>query len=186
MNTHFYKNLVIQIFNDPTYEYGSSDNKSNYSKIYSNCEEHYQPSSKHGVKIYCNEEEINDCIILGTGGGTGISSNSSLIDSDQLLICCADTVFCLKLPSLDLIWSIQADQATCFQIHKLQDDFIIHGEILVTRISKDGLIKWQFGGSDIFVSFDGDEAFKLNTDHIALTDFCNVKYKVDFNGKAIN
>jgi hypothetical protein len=86
---------------------------------------------------------------------------------------------------LELKWATQSDPATCFGIYKLQDDYIVHGEIEISRLDKEGNIKWQFGGSDIFVTFDADDAFKLNADHIALTDFYRIKYKIDFNGKII-
>lgn len=42
----------------------------------------------------------------------------------------------------------------------------------------------NFGGSDIFVSLE-EESFILNVDHIALTDFCKTKYRIDFDGKVL-
>ena len=74
---------------------------------------------------------------------------------------------------------------TCFQIFKRQDDYIIHGELQVVRLDKDGNIKWRFGGTDIFVSIDNDEEFKIESDGILLTDFSKTKYKIDFDGKLI-
>lgn len=185
MNTHSYQNLVIEVFDDPTYQPASGDNTFTYSKQYSSVSEAYQPTSKHGIKIYHEGKKCSSCIILGGGGGTGIHDNSSLVADRQLLVCCTDNIFCLSLPDLDLKWKIQADEATCFQIYNLQEDYIIHGEFEISRIDKDGNIKWQYSGSDIFVTPDGAEAFTLNSDHIVLTDFNKAKYKVDFNGKTI-
>lgn len=185
MNTHSYQNLVIEVFDDPTYQSASTDNKSNYSKHYSSVDEDYQPISKHGIKIYQEGKERNSCVILGAGGATGIYNNSSVVAADQLLICCADNIFCLSLPDLNLEWNIQADPATCFQIYNLHEDYIVHGELTISRIDKNGNIKWQYGGSDIFVTLDNEDAFALNSDHIALTDFNKAKYKVDFNGQTI-
>lgn len=185
MNKHIYKDLVIEVYDDPTYKAGSSDNNSNYLKQHFGNNGNEYPTSKYGVKIHQAEEETNNCIVIGSGGATGIYPNSSIIDNDLLLICCCDTIFCLILPGLKLKWATKSDQATCFGIYKLQDDYIIHGEIEISRLDREGNIKWQFGGSDIFVSFDSDGAFKLNSDHIALTDFYKTKYKIDFNGKPI-
>ena len=126
---------------------------------------------------------MNSCIIIGSGGATVVHQNSSLVDDCQLVICCCDTIFGLTLPGLELKWQTQADQSTCFEIHKLCEDYIVHGELLISRLDREGNIKWQFGGSDIFLSFDNDEAFKLYADHIALTDFKNTTYKIDFDGK---
>ena len=55
----------------------------------------------------------------------------------------------------------------------------------ITRLDKQGNIKWKFGGADIFVSFDNEKAFKLKTDHIELTDFYNMKYLINFEGNSI-
>ena len=177
MNRHEYLDLKIEIYDDPTYKVDSADNKFNYSKHYFGDGAQDYPTSKHAIKIFRNEEEINNCIIIGSGGSTEVNKNSSLLDNDQLVLCCCDTIFCLSLPDLNLKWKTQADQATCFQIMKLQDDYIVHGELHITRLDKDGKIKWQFGGADIFVSIEGEEEFKLEKGHIMLSDFCNTKYK---------
>ncbi|TKC64057.1 hypothetical protein FBD94_06870 [Pedobacter hiemivivus] len=95
MNTHSYQNLVIEVFDDPTFQASSTDNKFNYSKHYSSVDQGHRPTSKDGVKIYQNGKEKNSCIILGNGGDTGIYNNSSVIAADQLLVCCADNIFCL-------------------------------------------------------------------------------------------
>ncbi|MGN6195819.1 MAG: hypothetical protein ACTHOB_12835 [Ginsengibacter sp.] len=132
-----------------------------------------------------DDQVINNCIIIASGGATGVLQNSSLLDNERLLICCCDTVFCLTLPDLDLKWKTQADQATCFEIFKQQDDYIVHGELQVTKLDKDGSKKWEFGGADIFVSIDEEEPFIIESDGILLTDFYKTKYKIDFNGKLL-
>ena len=185
MNNYKYKDLTVEVINEPTYKFGSSDNHFNYSKHYFGDGAAEYPTSKHGIKIYQNGQIIDSCIIIGSGGATGINKNSSLIDNNQILLCCCDTIFCLTLPNLELKWKTQADQATCFQIFQQQDDYIIHGELQVTKLDKDGNQKWEFGGADIFVSIDNEEEFKLETDGILLTDFAKTKYKIDFDGKLV-
>lgn len=185
MNRYQYKDLRIEVLDEPTFKVGSADNNFNYSKSYFGNDAEEFPTSKHGVKIFQDDVQINNCILIAFGGATGIYQNSSLVDNDHLLICCCDTIFGLTLPGLKLRWKTQCDQATCFEIYKQQDDFIIHGELQITKLNKDGQIKWEFGGSDIFVSIDNEEAFKLEDDGILLTDFAGVKYKIDFNGKLI-
>ena len=180
-----FKKLTIEVLDEPSYKYDSTDNIFNYSKNHIGAGAQAYPTSKHGVKIYRDDQIINSCIIIGSGGATGVHQNSSLVDNDQFLICCCDTIFCLSLSDLELKWKTQADQATCFEIFKFQSDYIVHGEIEISRLDKDGNIKWQFGGSDIFVSIDNGDAFTLKADHIALKDFNNIKYKIDFDGKII-
>jgi outer membrane protein assembly factor BamB len=185
MNRHQYKNLTIEVIDEPTYKFGSTDNNFNFSKHYFGDGATEYLSSKHGIKIYQDGQIIESCIIIGSGGATDVHQNSSLLDKDQLIICCSDTIFCLTLPDLELKWKTQTDQVTCFQIFKKQDDYIIHGELQVVKLDKDGKIKWEFGGADIFVSIDNEEEFKIENDGILLTDFAKTKYKIDFEGKLI-
>jgi len=185
MNRYQYKDLIIEVLDEPTFKFSSTDNNFNYSKHYFGDGATEYPTSKHGIKIYQDDQIIDNCIIIGSGGATGIQSKSSLLDDDKLLICCCNTIFCLTLPDLELKWKTQADQGTCFQIFKQQDNYIIHGEIQVTKLDKDGNIKWEFGGADIFVSIDNEEEFKVEKDGILLTDFAKKKYKIDFDGKLI-
>lgn len=184
MNRYQYENLIIEVLDEPTYKFGSADNNFNYAKHHFGDGGQESPTSKHGIRIFQIDQEISNCIIIGSGGATGVHQNSSLVDNDQLLICCCDTVFCLTLPCLDLQWKTQADQATCFQIFKQEGNYIIHGEIQITKLGKDGQIKWEFGGADIFVSID-DGGFTLESDGILLVDFAKTKYKIDFAGKLL-
>jgi outer membrane protein assembly factor BamB len=184
MNQYQYKDLTIEVLDEPTYKYGSADNNFNYSKHQFGDGAQEYPTSKHGIKLLREDQIIDSCIIIGSGGATGVHQYSSLLDNDQLVICCCDTVFCLALPDFKLKWKTQADQATCFQLFKLQDNYLVHGELQITSLDKDGKIIWKFGGNDIFVSID-EEEFKLTDDHIMLTDFGKKKYKLDFDGKLI-
>ena len=185
MNRYQFNEFRIEVCDEPTYKVESTDNNFIYSKHYfGNGGEEY-PTSKHGIKIFNDENEISSCIIIGSGGATGIYGNSSLINHDQLVICCCDTVFCLTVPNLSLKWKTQADQSTCFQVFKKEEDYIVHGEMQVTKLNKEGLKIWEFGGADIFVSIDNEEEFKLEDDGILLTDFAKTKYKIDYNGKLL-
>lgn len=175
-----FKNLTIEIFDDSTYSYGSTDNKFNYLKHYFGDGGEEYPVSKHAVKIFDNDKEINSCIVIGSAGATGIHKNSALIDNDKLIICCRDTIFCLTLAELNLHWQTKMDNATSFQVFKLENDYLVHGELEISRVDNERKIKWQFGGADIFVTIEGQEEFEFNTDHLMLTDFCNTKYKIDF------
>ncbi len=185
MNRYQYKNLIIEILDVPNHRFDSTDNNFCYSKYYFADGAKEYPTSKHGIRIYREDRVINSCIVIGSGGATGIHKNSALLDADQLLLCCADTIFCLMLPDLDLKWKTKADQATCFQIFKYEDDYLIHGELQVSKLDSNGEIKWEFSGADIFVSIDNEEEFRIENDGILLTDFEGTKYKIDFNGRLI-
>jgi hypothetical protein len=185
MNSYQYNDLTVEVINEPNYTFGSADNNFNYSKHYFGDRGTEYPTSKHGVRIYQGDQIVDNCIVIGSGGATGVHKNSSLLDNNQLLLCCCDTIFCLTLPDLNLKWKAKADQATCFQIFQQKDEYIIHGELQVTKLDRDGNQKWEFGGADIFVSIDNEEEFKLEPDGILLTDSGKTKYKIDFDGRLI-
>lgn len=185
MSRYEYKDLIIEVTNESTYKFSSTDNNFNYLNHYFSDRVNECSTSKLGIKIYQDDQLIDSCLIIGSGGATGIHQNSSLLDKDQLIICCCDTIFCLTLPDVELKWKTQADRATCFQIFKHQDDYIIHGELQVAKLDRDGKIKWEFSGADIFVSIDNEGEFKIEDDGILLTDFAKTKYKIDFDGKLI-
>ncbi len=185
-NRYQYKNLIIEVSNEPNYRFDSNDDNFCYSKHYSADGVKEYPTSKHGIKIYCENQVIDSCIVIGSGGATGIHKNSALFDGDQLLLCCCNTIFCLTLPTFELKWKTQADEATCFQIYKYQDDYLIHGELQISRLDRNGNIKWEFSGADIFVSIDNEEEFIIKNDGILLTDFTGKKYKINFDGKVLN
>jgi hypothetical protein len=184
MNIYEYKGLTIEVSDDAMYQVDSADNKFKYSKHYFNDGAQDYPVSKHSIKIFKDDELLNDCIVIGSGGTTGIHAESSLINDDEILLCCCDTIICLSLLDLEVKWSTKSDEATCFGIYNLNEHYIVHGEIAISKLDKSGNKIWQFGGSDIFVSFD-DDAFKLNIDNIELKDFYGVKYKIDFDGNVI-
>jgi len=180
-----YKDLIIEVLNEPTFRIDSVDNLFDYERRYLAYDDLKYPSSYHGIKIIKDKKAIKSCIVIGSDGQTGISEKSFLIDNDQLLICCSNTLFCLALPDLDLKWKTKADPITCFQIFKLQDYYITHGELMITKVDKNGIVNWEFGGADIFVSTDAEEGLVIENDGILVTDFSKTKYKIDFDGKLL-
>lgn len=183
MIKHHFENLNIEVYDVPAF-YTVPDNPYPYSLYYYSNECQDSQGSMHGVRIYNSGVEVNSCLLIGTVGTT-VHQTSVLFDDDLMLICCGDALFCLGLPDLDLKWQTQVDFVACFQIFKLEQDYLVHGEIEVSRIDKDGEIKWNFSGADIFVVLDNTEAIALQSDHIFLTDFEKNTYKIDFNGSVM-
>jgi outer membrane protein assembly factor BamB len=185
MNRYTYKGLIIEIVDEPDFKLGSKDNNFIYDKYYYAEDAGKYRGSQHGVRLYKDGVIVKSCLIIATGGATTIHQRSSILDEDKLVVCCGDSVFCFSIPALDLVWNVKADQATCFNIVKNEDNYIIHGELQISKINKEGQILWEFSGSDIFVSLKGNEEFIIENDGILLEDFEGTKYKIDFDGKLI-
>ena len=142
----------------------------------------FQPSTKHGIKITENGIEKCSAILLESGGATGISESSFLVKNEQIYVCCSDYVYSLNISDLSTNWRKKLDMATCFGIYEFETDFIIHGELQVSRIDENGNEKWTFSGRDIFVNPNGKEEFKIKSDRIELTDWDNNLYILNADG----
>lgn len=144
----------VDIFRDETFRQESADNLHEYDL------EHFEESdyvfpTLIGIKVFKDYTLLKSAIIGSNGGGTGVHETSVIHENNRLLICCSNRVFCLSMPDLTLLWRTQADDATCFEIFKYQDSYIVHGELQISRLDKDGRIIWQRNGADIFTTING-------------------------------
>jgi len=176
---------TIELSVYPFREYSAVDSEEKYDHLYLEDGE-YSFITMVAIKVSLADEPLKSALIGAVGGGTGVFENSFVTEPDRIVICCSDSVFCLSIPDLSLIWKTKADWATCFEIFKYKSDYIVHGELDITRLGHDGQIIWQQGGADIFVSLGpkGD-GFILTDQYILATDFENRKYKFDYNGNII-
>ena len=186
MNTYFHDKYIVEVFNDSTFSLNSNDNLNVYKNIYCGEDAKKYPSSKHGIRLIENDEEIDNCLIIGSGGETSINENSSILYNDNIFVCCSDSIFSISILDLKLNWVKKLDMATCFKIFRIENDFVVHGELEISRIDSFGNIIWQFGGADIFVSLDEEDSFQLNDNHIVLKDFTGTSYMIDFDGEILN
>jgi hypothetical protein len=181
-----FQDYEIEITDDTTYRPGSADNNFIYDFVYHDKEATEYQSSKHAIKIFRGGQLIKSAIVCAVGGGTFIHDNSAIVNDGDLYVACADKVFSLSLPELQVRWITRADQATCFGIYQRGNGLFTHGELSVTRIGTDGQIIWQTGLRDIIVTVDSDkDSFIMHDDYIELEDFLRNNYKLDFNGKFI-
>lgn len=183
-----YRNYLIDIFDDKIYTLNSTDNVRSYQFEYVEAnifEDRFYPESKHAIIISLDDKEVNSAIICEIGGYTIIHEHSFIIINDLIFICCCDKVYSLGLPNLDLRWIKRLDPVICFGIYEFGDDLIIHGELQVSRINKQGDLKWDFGARDIFVLPDGGNSLMIKNDQIHLKDWEGYEYFLDANGKEI-
>ena len=146
----------------------------------------YELSSLQLVNLYENDKLLKSVLLGSIGGGTGVSNNTAMLDIDRLVTCCSDTVFCLSVSGLDLLWKTKADDATCFAVYQYQQDYIVHGELEISRLDRQGNIIWSVSGADIFVTLKGDSDIVLLEDRIIAIDFENSKYEFDYDGNTLS
>lgn len=182
-----YKNFEIEVFDDSDYTLNSSDNLKQYKHVYFNGsdENRFCPASKHAIIVKESTTEISNAIICETGGATCVHNNSFIIEDDKIWICVCNKIYCLEIPYLKLIWQKDFDAFTIFSFYKLEDDLIIHGELEIFRITKEGEIVWRFGGRDIWFNVEGKPEITIEKNTIRLFDFVSNEYVLDFDGNQI-
>ena len=176
---------LIKLYNEHDYKLNSADNLKSYDKVFINGDESI-PTSLIGIEIYESDFLVSSCLIAADGGGTGVNPNSSLISYGGIVICCSSSVFKLTIPTLNLEWVTKADPATCFGIHYLDDDYLVHGELELTRLNKNGQIVWQKSGRDIWTTQEGVDDLAIYDNHILATDWSDFTYKFDFDGNLLD
>lgn len=163
-------------FSDQTnHTFGSADNLRRYER------ESYVGTdgyivSQHAVVVKQDGEEIASHILAAGGGGTGIGERSALTHENQVILAIGDHLCALEVPSLDVIWRTQVDDATCFGVHlpPRRDCLISHGELSISRLDFGGNMVWQSYGADIFTG-------ELQTfeNHIEVVDWNGWRYSFD-------
>lgn len=174
----------IEFYDETDYYAKIDDNVNVYQRTYFQESEYVLPSIV-GIMLFQEDICKASCLIGGAGGATIVHSTSMVLNNKQLTICCSDSVFSLALPKLDLEWKTQADSVTCLGIYPLDGDYVVHGELEITRLSKNGETIWQVGGRDIWTTHEGIDDFGIHDDYILATDWNHNRYKIDFNGKII-
>ncbi len=172
---------IVTIDSKSAYVKGTTNNLYNYDADY--WEDRGYADTLYDVAISLADRVLKRIVIGAGGGSTTIHDTSHILEPNRLTICCGDTVFCLSIPDLSLLWRVKADSATCFEIYKHKADYIVHGELEISRVSYDGRLIWQQGGADIFTNISsGGEDFFITDEYIFATDWNGKQYKFDFDG----
>lgn len=174
----------IELAKDPTFRPGSADNLHHYNVAYIP-EEPHALSTCIGIKIYVGDYISRSIVIGDTGGATGLSASSFIIEEHRLVICCGACIFCLALPDLTLLWKSDVDDIACFGIYPYKDSYIIHGECSISSLSHAGQIIWKQYGADIFLNPDGESCCVLSDESIRVRDFEGRSYTFDYEGNHI-
>lgn len=144
------------------------------------------PTTQYVVSVKENDRTISCVTLSGYRSPTSPKKSSFVVDGSRIVICVAEKVFCLEIPSLMLQWETTADEASCFEIYPHEEGYFVHGELSITKLTRSGQIEWQFSGRDIFVTPDGEDDFKLGDDRIVVRDWQGYVYTLNLNGKLIN
>jgi hypothetical protein len=176
---------IIKFYDETNYSSSSTDNIKYYNKAYISGDNN-PPINQIGIELFENNELIASCLIASDGGVTGINENSILISYGGIVVCCGNTVFKLTIPNLNLEWKTVSDTSTCFGIYYLNQDYVVHGELEISRLDIKGNILWQHSGQDIWTTEKGVDDFDVYDNYIVATNWEYSRYKIDFNGRILD
>ncbi|PBI89630.1 hypothetical protein BSF41_21670 [Flavobacterium sp. ACN2] len=180
-----YKNFEIELFDDINDDLDLIIKSKKNEIDFGSKKEKLEYISRHYIIVKELGIEISNITIYESNSASGIYEDTFAVTDNKLLVISGNEIYCLEIPSLKLIWHKEFDQAANFALYKLEEDFIIYGEIGIFRITKEGEIVWSFWGRDIWVNLKGKNPFSVENDKIRLFDFESNEYILDFNGNLI-
>ncbi|MDP1589782.1 MAG: hypothetical protein Q8M07_18660 [Prosthecobacter sp.] len=136
----------------------------------------YRPSSRHQMVVKHGDAVLASRVLLASGGATGVHSRSAIVIGDTCFAAVGPFVCALKLPTLELLWHVLADTATCFGVYDapVYKSIISHGELEIARLNYLGQVLWSAGGRDIFT-----EGFELHEHFAEAIDFDGTRYRFE-------
>jgi outer membrane protein assembly factor BamB len=170
MNTAISPQLLL--IDEPTYTFGSQDNTRSY-RAELNLAKGSRPTSTHGLFL-----DGRPRLVIGAAGGCSrVHEHSLAVVAGNAYVAVGDQVVCIRLDTLDVLWSQGVDDATCFGVHFSAEHqaLISHGELSIARLTPVGQIAWQSYGADIFCG-----SFSLRPDAVLATDFEGRVYRLNY------
>lgn len=134
------------------------------------------PSSRHRISVRHGGTILASCVLLSTGGGSGVHAQSAFVRGDTCFVAVGPFVCALELPTLRLLWQTRTDTATCFGIYDAPGyaSIISHGELEIARLDYSGRLLWSESGRDVF-----SEGFELHEHYAEAIDFDGTRYRFD-------
>jgi hypothetical protein len=110
--------------------------------------------------------------ISALGGHTVVHERSLLLDGDRAVVAIGAWLCAVDLPLLGVEWSVEVDWAQCLGVYRVGDDYLTHGAVFITRVSRDGKIRWQASG-------DGFTGITVEGGHAVVEDFRQHRRRID-------
>lgn len=149
--------LEVELWRDPTYTPGSADNVHRYGREIVMGGRGWAT----GVEARVDGRVSASTVLLCDHGCPAVNDRDVLLRDGTLFVALCDHVAALSLPSLEMRWMADLDDACLFGLMEIDgaDALLAHGELWITRLGLDGRIQWRHGGADIFTGgcwMDGD------------------------------
>lgn len=173
--------ITIQV--DETYTLESADN-SYYDLELNPMNYSYNDLYKTFSIMVENAEDVTKIALVGDY--YSYDTDCAVLDGDILVVLQNDTVSRFDIKNMCLLGQKKFDCLGCnFGIYRINEGYIIYGEIEIVMLDNEFNKKWSFFGKDIFVSQSHSKSFELCNDRIKLYDWEDNYYEIDYSGKII-
>lgn len=173
----------IEITIDKTYTVDSADNR-HYDVVLNPCKYKKSDLSKT-FSIRVNLFECEFCIAL-IGPFYSYDDRCAVLDDETLTVLQYNTITQIRITDGAIIRHMEFDCFGCnYAIYKIENGYIVHGEIEITMLDNDFIKKWSFSGKDIFASVTRRPTLEIRNKTICLYDFAENYYEIDFNGNLL-
>ena len=174
----------VNISIDTTYTVESTDNKPYDLVINPRHLKHSDMYKVFAVQINLHSKTISIALI---GDFYSYDKDCAVLEDKILTILLNDTIVQLKINDGTMINFKKFDCFGCnYGIYRVQNGYIVYGEMEITMLDFDFNKKWSFSGKDIFVFMSDKKPFELCENSIKLYDFEENFYEIDFSGKLIS
>ena len=129
----------------------------------------------------------HDILLATIGSHLSDIKECAVLDGHSLIIMMNEQFFKINVLDGTLIdYKALGVFGSNFALFKIDNGYVVHGEIDILFLSENFEKTASFSGRDIFVSISGKKAFTLTKDTVQLFDFEDNYYEIDFDGKIIN
>lgn len=143
MYRHVITPYTVEVFDDSEHRFGSDSNKEFYSKYYFGETQLKIPTSRHGVKVIKDGTTKENCLLIGFANTSIINEHSSIIVKQNIIVSCCDTIFCLSVPDLSLVWKQKIKTNSYLKLFNFGKDIICLSNDHLIRMYANGNIVWS-------------------------------------------
>jgi hypothetical protein len=110
-----------------------------------------------------------------TNHGISVHDQMAVCLGDRLALIAQPDVLCIAPMTGGVIWRYAGDGASLFGLYHTPDGsaLILHGELEIVRLTRDGMVVWRSSGRDIFTG-----PFRVSESGIEATDFDGAIYTI--------
>ena len=179
--TNEFCTVIINV--DQTYTLYSSDNK-HYDYVLN--PNNFSGNEEYKTFSICVDLFTREYTIALVGDYNSFDYDCAFLDGYILTVMQNNTISQIDVRNANLLLFKKYECFGCaFAIFRIQNGYIVYGEIEIIRLNENFEKLWSFSGRDIFVSISNKKPFELCEDRIKLYDFEDNYYELNFDGKLI-